>query len=275
VGDVIPAMGVVGSGWATTIVRWSMVLVIAVYLVTHRSLNPLRDVGVRIDGAMLRVMLRVGGPIGVQFGLEVGLFAFAAIMMGWLGPVELAAHQVTINIAATTFMVALGASIAGSIRVGQHIGAGRVRSMRRAALGTYLLGIGFMGLCALLFVLAPRWLMGIYTPHEEIIGIGARLLLVAAAFQVFDGGQVAGMGVLRGAADTRVPMVVAALGYWGVGLPIGWYLGFRAGMGPVGVWIGLSFGLAAVAVLLIVRVRRVLWRRDVRRVAVVEPVLQY
>lgn len=276
VGDVIPAMGVVGSGWATTIVRWSMVAAIAIYLATHRSLNPLRDVALRADAATLQVMARVGGPVGVQFGLEVGLFAFAAVMMGWLGPVELAAHQVTINIAATTFMVALGASIAGSIRVGQHIGAGRHRSMRRAAVGTYLLGIGFMALCALLFLAAPRWLIGIYTPHEEIIAIGAQLLLVAAAFQVFDGAQVAGMGILRGAADTRVPMIVAALGYWGAGLPVGWLLGFRIGMGPVGVWIGLSFGLAVVAVLLVIRVRHVLWRRGVRPVvAAVEPALQY
>jgi MATE family multidrug resistance protein len=217
--------------------------------------------------------MRVGAPIGAQFGLEVGLFAFAAVMMGWLGAVELAAHQVTINIAATTFMVALGTAMADSIRVGQHIGAGRVRSVHRAVVGTYILGVGFMALCAAAFLIAPRWLIGIYTPHPEIIALGAQLLLIAAAFQVFDGAQVTGMGVLRGAADTRVPMVIAAVGYWALGLPIGYVLAFPLGLGPRGIWMGLSLGLAIVAVWLGFRVRRVLWRRPVRRVAAKEPAL--
>jgi multidrug resistance protein, MATE family len=263
----IPALGVVGTGWATTLVRWSMLVGIVVFLVAHRSLNPMRGAEVRPDGATLLQVLRVGAPVGAQFGLEVGLFSFAAVMMGWLGAVELAAHQVTINIAATTFMVALGVSIAGSIRVGQHIGAERVRSVRRAVVGTYVLGVGFMACCAAVFVLAPAWLIGLYTPHPEIIALGSRLLLLAAAFQVFDGGQVAGMGVLRGAADTRAPMLVAAVGYWGVGLSIAYILAFRARLGAVGVWTGLSVGLAAVALLLAWRVRQVLWRGPLRRVA--------
>jgi MATE family multidrug resistance protein len=263
----IPALGVVGAGWATTLARWSMLLAIGVFLVANRALYPLRDGSRRPDVVTLRQVLRVGAPVGAQFGLEVGLFSFAAVMMGWLGAVELAAHQVTINIAATTFMVALGVSIAGSIRVGQHIGAGRVLAVRRAVLCTYLLGVGFMACCAAVFVLVPRWLIGLYTPHPEIIALGSRLLLLAAAFQVFDGGQVAGMGVLRGAADTRMPMLVAAFGYWAVGLPIAYVLAFRAGLGAVGVWTGLSFALAAVALLLAKRVRRVLWRGSVRRVA--------
>jgi MATE family multidrug resistance protein len=124
-----------------------------------------------------------------------------------------------------------------------------------------------MACCAAVFVLAPRWLIGLYTPHPEIVAVGAQLLLLAAAFQVFDGGQVAGVGVLRGAADTRGPMLVAAFGYWVVGLPIAYVLAFHAQLGAVGVWTGLSVGLAAVAVLLAWRVRRVLWRGPVRRVA--------
>jgi multidrug resistance protein, MATE family len=189
------------------------------------------------------------------------------VMMGWLGPLQLAAHQVTINIAATTFMVALGASMAGSIRVGQHIGARRPRAMRRAVLSTYIVSIGFMLCCALAFVLAPRALIGLYTPHGDIIDLGARLLLVAAAFQLFDGAQVAGISVLRGAGDTRVPMLIAGLGYWCVGLPVGWVLAFHAGLGPLGIWAGLSLGLAAVAALLLLRVRRVFWTAPIRRLA--------
>jgi MATE family multidrug resistance protein len=262
-GDVIPALGVVGAGWATTIVRFAMLIGIVVVLMARRSLA-LRATQLRPRAPELRQILRVGGPIGAQFGLEVGLFSFAAIMMGWLGAVELAAHQVTINIASTTFMIALGTSMAGSIRVGQHIGAGRPRGMRRAVVGTYLLSTGFMLGCAVVFVVAPRELIGLYTPHENIVDLGAQLLLMAAAFQLFDGAQVAGMSVLRGAAETRGPMIIAAVGYWGVGLPIAYAFAFSFGLGPLGVWTGLSIGLAAVAVLLLERVRRVFWLRPVR-----------
>jgi multidrug resistance protein, MATE family len=194
------------------------------------------------------------------------------VMMGWLGAVQLASHQVTINIAATTFMVALGASIAGSIRVGQHIGGRRPRAARRAVLATYLLALGFMLACALLFLSAPRFLIGLYTPHGEILELGSRLLLVAAAFQIFDGAQVAGVSVLRGAGDTRGPMVLAAIGYWAVGLTACWYLGFRTELGAIGIWIGLCLGLAAVALMLVLRARIVIWRRPLRRLAHAGPV---
>jgi len=261
--DTIPALGVVGSGWATTIVRWSMLAVIVLYVVRAPLLRPGNAASVAPDGALLGRILRVGLPIGGQFGLEMGLFAFAAFMMGWLGPLELAAHQVTINIASTTFMVALGASMAGSIRVGHHIGAGRARRMRRAALGTWVLAVGFMGICALAFVAMPESLIRLYTRDAGIVEIGARLLLVAAAFQMFDGGQVAGVSVLRGAADTRFPAFIAAVGYWGIGVPVGYLLAFRADGGPVGVWIGLTAGLGVAATLLAWRARHVLWRTPI------------
>jgi MATE family multidrug resistance protein len=258
-GDVVPPMGVVGSGWATTLVRWSMLVAVIVFILRHPALRPHSGETARPHRATIARILRVGLPVGGQFGLEMGLFAFGAFMMGWLGPLELAAHQVTINIASTTFMVALGASMAGSIRVGHHIGAGRTRRMRLAVAATYFLAVGFMGLCALAFVALPDTLIGLYTRDAEIIRLGATLLLVAAAFQVFDGGQVAGVSVLRGAADTRTPALIAAIGYWGIGVPVGYLLAFRAGAGPVGVWLGLTAGLAVAAVLLGFRVRRVLW----------------
>ncbi|MBR9988125.1 MAG: MATE family efflux transporter [Gemmatimonadetes bacterium] len=261
--DWIPAMGVVGSGWATTIVRWAMLVAVVIFLMMHRTLH-IRAMSARPRARDIRHIFRVGGPIGAQFGMEVGLFSFAAVMMGWLGAVELAAHQVTINIASTTFMIALGTAMAGSIRVGQHIGGRRPRAMRDAVVATYLLSTGFMLCCAIVFVIAPRALIGLYTPHENIIDLGAQLLLIAAAFQLFDGAQVAGVSVLRGAAETRGPMYVAAIGYWGVGLPIAWLFAFRYDWGPLGVWTGLSIGLAVVALLLLERVRRVFWLRPIR-----------
>jgi MATE family multidrug resistance protein len=258
---VVPALGVVGSGYATSIVRVAMLLILLVWVFLHPELRPFRKgVGATPDGRMIGSILTIGLPVGAQYGLEVGLFSFAAVVMGWLGPTELAAHQITINIASTTFMVALGVSIAGSVRVGQHIGARRRGAMRRATFATYMLAVGFMGLCALLFLMAPRELIGLYTSERALLDLGTRLLLVAAAFQLFDGAQVAGISVLRGAADTRVPMLIAALGYWGLGVPVGYLLAFTGGLSAVGVWIGLSAGLAAVAVLLAIRVRRTLWR---------------
>lgn len=259
-GDWVPALGVVGSGWATTLVRWSMLGVILVFVIRHPRLRPRANEPASPDAAIIGRILRVGLPIGGQFGLEMGLFAFGAFMMGWLGPLELAAHQVTINIASTTFMVALGTSMAGSIRVGHHIGAGRPRRLRRAVLATYLLAVGFMALCAMVFVAFPESLIGLYTRDPDIVRLGASLLLVAAAFQVFDGGQVAGISALRGAADTRTPAFIAAVGYWGIGVPVGYLLAFHAGLGPVGVWLGLSAGLAVAAVLLAWRARRVFWQ---------------
>ena len=255
----IPALGAVGTGWATTVVLWVRFLGLAAWAIAHREYRP-RGVSWRLDRPLLTHVTRVGAPVGGQFALEVGLFSFAAVMMGWLGPTQLAAHQVTINIAATTFMVALGTSIAGSIRVGQHIGAHRPRAVHRAVLATYLLAVGFMAACAALFLALPHELIGLYTGDPAILQIGTRLLLVAAAFQIFDGAQVAGFSVLRGTADTRGPMIIAAVGYWGLGLPVAWLLGLRTGLGPVGVWIGLSGGLFAVAIMLAFRVRQQLRR---------------
>jgi MATE family multidrug resistance protein len=135
--------------------------------------------------------------------------------------------------------------------------------MRRAAIATYVLAVGFMGVCALTFVALPDTLIRLYTRDAAIVELGASLLLVAAAFQMFDGGQVAGVSVLRGAADTRTPAFIAAVGYWGIGVPVGYLLAFRAGLGPVGVWCGLTAGLAVAAVLLGLRARRVLWKTPV------------
>ncbi|HET7321665.1 MAG TPA: MATE family efflux transporter, partial [Longimicrobiaceae bacterium] len=254
----VPAMGAAGSGWATTAVRWAMFAAMGIYVLRHPDLHPFRGVRFAPEGGLLRRIVGIGVPSGAQAGLEVGLFTFAAVMMGWIGAVELAAHQVTINIAATTFMVALGVSIAGSIRVGQNLGAERPAGVRRAVLATYLFSVGFMALCALLFLAIPRGLIGLYTSDPAIIRVGVQLLFMAALFQVFDGTQVAGFAVLRGAADTRVPMLVAALGYWAVGVPVAYLLAFHSSMGPVGIWAGLCVGLATAGLLLLRRVRRML-----------------
>ena len=255
----IEPMGVVGSGWTTTLVRWCMLLAMIVYVLRRPDLHPFRGVGWAPEAGLLRRIVVIGAPTGGQIGLEVGLFTFAAVMMGWFGALELGTHQVTINIASTTFMVALGVSIAGSIRVGHQIGARSPAGVRRAVVLTFVFAVGFMALFALVFLTAPAALLRLYTADPEVIRLGSLLLLVAAAFQVFDGAQVAGFSVLRGAADTRVPMLIAGLAYWVVGAPAALLLGFRTALGPVGIWAGLSAGLAVASLLLLWRIRTVLW----------------
>jgi MATE family multidrug resistance protein len=260
---VVPPLGVVGSGISTSVVRWTMLLVLGTWLLARSDLSPVGAVALRASAARMKRILAVGVPIGAQMTAEVGIFAFAAVMMGWLGPVQLAAHQVTINMASATFMVAVGASLAGSIRVGQHVGARNPRAVHRAALGTYLVCVLFMGACALAFLALPRFLIGLYTDDPGILRYGTALLFLAALFQLFDGAQVAGLQVLRGAADTRVPMLITILGYWVVGLPVAYWLGFHTPLAHVGIWAGLSVSLAVVALLLAWRVRLVLWKRPV------------
>lgn len=261
-GSLIEPMGVVGSGLATSVTRWCMLGALGVFVLVTPGLRPFTAVRLAPRARRLVRVVRIGLPIGAQLGLEVGLFSFAAIMVGWFGPVALAAHQITINIASTTFMVGLGTGLAGTIRVGQHIGARRPNDARSAAIGTYAVVVGFMAVCAAAFVAFPGVLLGLYTDDAAILRIGTGLLLIAGAFQVFDGAQAAGMCVLRGAADTRIPMYIAGFGYWLVGMPVGYVLAFHTDLGPSGIWVGLCLGLATVAVFLLRRVRRVLWDDD-------------
>jgi MATE family multidrug resistance protein len=260
---VVRPLGVVGSGLSTTLVRWAMLGVIAVYVARHPELSPFRGARLRPDGERLRRIGRIGGPIGAQLGAEIGTFSVAAVMMGWMGPAQLAAHQVTLNLASATFMVAVGAAIAGSIRVGRAVGAGSRRGVHRAVLAAYGVTSAFMALTAASFLLFPRFLLELYTHNAEILRYGTGLLLMAGLFQLFDGAQVAGISLLRGAADTRVPMLITLLGYWGIGIPVAYWLGFHTELRHVGVWAGLTLSLAVVALLLLWRVRLVLWRRPV------------
>ncbi|HEX8433229.1 MAG TPA: MATE family efflux transporter [Longimicrobium sp.] len=259
---VVPALGVVGSGAATSAVRWAMLAAMLVYVMRHPELHPFRDVSLRPVTERIRRIVKVGVPIGAQLGAEVGIFSFAAVMMGWLGAVQLAAHQVTINVVSITYMVPLGASIAGGIRVGQHVGAGNRRAVHRAALATFLVSLAFMGVFALVFLAAPEAIIRLYTDDARIIRLGVTLLGLAAAFQIFDGAQVAALSVLRGASDTRIPMWITLAGYWGVGFPVGYLLGFHTSWAHAGIWGGLVVSLALVALLLAIRVRQVLWGRE-------------
>jgi multidrug resistance protein, MATE family len=259
-------MGARGSAIATAVARWAMAL--ALLFLARRELVPrlspiLAGAG---DRVALWSMLKLGMPIGAQQMLEAAAFGAIGLLMGILGTRELAGHQVAITLAALTFMVPLGVGAAASVRVGRAVGAGDAGGARAAAHAAYVCGVGFMCLTALAFLLLPRQLAAMMTSDPAVIAIAAALIPVAGIFQVFDGGQAVGAGVLRGLGDTRVPLFSMLGGYWLLGLPVSAWLGFGTRMREVGLWSGFVVSLGVVALFLLLRIR-VLLRRDLRRVA--------
>ena len=258
----VPALGLVGTGWSSAITTGLLFVALAFYvrrgpLARFRVFSGLR----RPDPEALGALFRLGWPIGVGFGLEAGLFTAATLVAGRLPnhEVALAAHQIALNAASVTFMVPLGIGMAGGIRVGQAAGAGDRAGAARAGWTAAALGAAFMTLSATLFWLRPEWVIRLYagsSPDPAVTGLATALLGIAAVFQLFDGVQAAVAGALRGLKDTRVPMAIAAIAYWGVGLSVGGGLGLGAGLGARGLWWGLTLGLAVAAVGLSARFAR-------------------
>ena len=264
-----PAMGAVGAGLAATFGRWGMAL--GLLAIAWRELRP-RLVPLRRESialAPLGRMLRIGVPIGIQIQLEIGVFAVIALLMGRLGTVPMAAHQVAINIASLTFMVPLGVGGAASVLVGHAVGAGDAPRARRSAVAALGAGGAFMLLSGVGLFAVPGLLARVYSSDLGVVALALQLIPIAGVFQVFDGLQVVSVGVLRGVGDTRAPMVVNVLGFWLIGLPVSLWLGFGVGAGAVGLWWGLVAGLAAVAAFLVLRVRARLGQA-LRRVAIEE-----
>jgi MATE family multidrug resistance protein len=210
----------------------------------------------RADFDRMRKLLALGFPAAAQIGLEVAVFSAAAILASTLSTIAVAAHQIAINNAALTFMVPLGISSAGAVRVGHAIGARDPQGARRAGWTAMALGLAFMSAAALAFLTIPRGILRLYTTDATLVDVGVILLYVAAAFQMFDGLQVVATGALRGLGDTKTPMLVNLAGHWLLGLPLGYLLCFSAGLGVFGLWIGLSVGLIVVAVTLVWTWRR-------------------
>ena len=250
-----PAMGVAGSSVATSISRWIMALLLlglAGRQVSHH-LSPWRaDTGAIRP---LMRMVRLGVPIGVQYLLEYGAFAAAALLMGVLGTIQMAAHQIAINLASFTFMVPLGVSTATAVMVGHAIGAGDEARARRSAIAGIFIGTGFMCASALAFLLFPVAFARVYASDPVVVTLAATLIPIAGVFQVFDGIQAVAAGVLRGIGDTHAPAIINVVGFWLIGLPVSWTLAFRLGGGAVGLWWGIVVGLGSVALILLGRVR--------------------
>lgn len=260
-------MGAVGSGWASTLSRLVMAatLLVLAWPELRPHLYPLRP-EVRQWRPMAR-LVRLGAPTGVQLQLEFGAFAAAGLIMGLIGTIAVAGHQIALNLASLTFMVPLGVAQAAAILVGRAVGQGDPHGARRAAGAGLLGGGGFMCVTAALFLLLPGPLARIYTADLPVVALAVSLLPIAGIFQVFDGLQVVASSILRGIGDTRAPMLVNLFGFWGIGLPVGLALTFSAEMGAPGVWWGLALGLGVVAALLLRRVR-VRFGRALRRVLI-------
>lgn len=250
----LPVMGVVGSGLATAGCSWFMYLALAGWMRRQPRYAPYRTPG-PIPRGLLPLVVRIGLPLGLTHGLEVGAFAFASILVGKLGVVALAGHQVAIKMASTSFMVAVALGVATSVRVGQLTGAGDPDGAARSGWTGLLLGAAWMGAAGVLFLLFRVEIVSSFTTDPAVVAAGASLLVVAAAFQVFDGTQAVAGGALRGLGDTRFPMLANLGAYWVIALPLGAVLGFELGYGAEGVWWSLAVGLLIAAAVLVLRFR--------------------
>jgi multidrug resistance protein, MATE family len=255
----LPALGIFGGGLASSIVWGLLALALLVVVLTDRQFRRYHLFGRfwRADTARLRHLVALGLPIGLAFGFEATVFAAAAYLMGLIDAASVAAHAIALQIAALTFMVPLGLSQAATVRVGRALGARDPRAVSRAGWTALALGVLFMSAMALLMWLFPRQLVTLFLEpveaNRQVISLAISFLVVAAAFQIFDGAQVVAAGMLRGLHDTRVPMLIAAFGYWVVGIGVGVWLAFARDWRGVGIWTGLATGLALVSVLLIAR----------------------
>jgi MATE family multidrug resistance protein len=258
-----PSLGATGCGYATALVFWLQFLGLAGYtLVTARYRDLTLHRPVAPKSVEVRELLRLGLPIGVAVFVEASLFSGVALLVGRLGAETVAGHQVAVNFAALTFMVPLGIGMAGTVRVGEKIGARDLQSARRAGFAAIGLALAAQSLSAVLMATAPRWIARIYTADAGVVDAAAGLLVLAAIFQLPDGLQVSAAGALRGLKDTRVPMILTLVAYWGVGLPLAWTLGIQLEWGARGTWVGLIGGLTTAAILLFIRFHR-LTRRGV------------
>jgi|HubBroStandDraft_2_1064218.scaffolds.fasta_scaffold00787_4 MATE family multidrug resistance protein len=248
------ALGITGSGWSTCMARAYMACCLAITLlwVESKRLRPGWMGTLRIDVRRMAELLKLGAPAATQILCEIGAFSAATALCAKLGPVPLAGHEIALNCAALTFMVPLGVSSAAAVRVGQQLGRRDPEGARRAGWSAILIGVGFMACSGSVFVSMPTLIARLFTPDPSVIRVGAQLLLVAAAFQLFDGLQTVATGALRGAADTRTPMLANFLAYWLVGLPVGYVLCFRLGWGALGIWIGLCGGLMMIGSALLI-----------------------
>ena len=239
-----PELGLNGAGWATLISRVFMAW--ALYIYVTKRLKQIRL-------TIIKKMLGIGIPTGLQFIFEVGAFSTAAIMMGWIGVNALAAHQIAINLASISYMMASGLSAAAMVRVGNQLGKRDISKLREVGFSIFGMVTVFMSVFAILFLLLKNYMPLLYIDDPQVIKMAASLLIIAGIFQISDGLQVVALGALRGLSDVKIPTLVTLLAYWVVGLPLGYFLAFKLHWNELGIWIGLLIGLTLTAIMLLYR----------------------
>jgi len=251
-------MGIRGAAVASVTVHLVSLLALVIYTIRSTPEHALFQRLWRPDGEAFARVFRLGWPIGITNLAEVGLFAASSVMMGWLGTLPLAAHGIALQAASVAFMMHLGLSNAATVRAGHAYGRGDFHGLRLGA--AVVIGMSTLAALAtvLVFLVLPEPIISVFMRPDEpdratVLALGVGLLAAAALFQLVDAGQVIALGLLRGVQDTRVPMVIAGITYWGIGIPASYVLGFTLGLGGVGVWLGLAAGLALASIFMMAR----------------------
>ncbi len=250
-----PALGLTGAGIATFSSRTFMALCLMWIIMTAPSLKRF-DPSFRyrkIDIPMMKQLLKIGIPGAFQYFFEVSAFTASSVIVGWMSTQALAAHQIALNLASISFMGAMGISAAGTIRVSNAVGRGDTRDVRAAGFSAALVCAGFMAMAGLVFILFRNYLPWLYVSDSVVVEMSAALLVMVAFFQISDGIQVVGLGILRGITDMKIPTLITLVAYWIIGLPSGYVLAFHFGLGIYGVWYGLLISLSASALLMMLR----------------------
>lgn len=251
----IAPMGILGVGYSTLIDRFLMATVMGIYILrSQRFRKYLHNFAAKsIDRARSWTLLKMGAPVALQYTFEVSAFAGANFLIGAISPIQQAAHQVALSLASFTYMMATGISAAATIKSGNNFGVKNFSLLRQSAISSYHLVLVLMSCTAIIFALGNHLLPYLFTEDKLVIGFASQLLILAAFFQLFDGTQVVGLGILRGMGDVNYPTIITFLAYWVLGLPIGYLCGIHFKLGAVGVWYGLVLGLMISSVLLFVR----------------------
>jgi MATE family multidrug resistance protein len=259
------AWGLKGIALASALSQWLMLLLLIIYILKHSQLRSYQLFANfhQLEPKILREILWIGVPIAISFAFEVGLFTVTTYLMGVLGTDVLAAHQIVFQTIALIFMVPLGMSFATTIRVGQWNGQQNSKGVRRAAYVSIWLGAMFMTIMAIALLVFPRQVIALYLDvdnpeNARVISLATSMLTIAALSQILDGVQTTAAGALRGLKDTRVPMLLSFLAFWGVGLTSGYLLGFQLGFSGVGLWLGQLLGVAVSAGVFVWRFRRLM-----------------
>jgi len=263
----IEPMGIVGVGYATLIDRILMMIAMSAYVLKAKRFKEYMQYFkiFHVELATVKRIFKIGAPVAMQYVFEVGAFAVASIIAGKIGAVEQASHQVAITLASMTYMMASGIASAATIKTGHSFGKNNMERVQKFAKVSYHLVLIFMVVCALIFAIFNKQLPLFISDDTAVIAISAQLLIIAGLFQLFDGTQVVGLGVLRGMGDVNTPTFITFFAYWVVGIPVAYVLGIHLNMGVQGIWYGLTLGLLTSSVLLFFRYRYIIGKYNIKK----------